>query len=82
MQALSRAVRAGARATHLHAFTAGRSFHCAAALLADFIVVVPNMSESISEGIVSNLPKPIGSPVAVDDIVVELETDKVGCRMN
>lgn len=54
-----------------------RLLRSTAAVLADFTVVVPHMSESISEGIVSELPKPIGSGVAVDDIVAVLETDKV-----
>jgi pyruvate/2-oxoglutarate dehydrogenase complex dihydrolipoamide acyltransferase (E2) component len=35
------------------------------------------MTESISEGTVSQLPKPVGCSVAVDEIVAVLETDKV-----
>jgi hypothetical protein len=54
-----------------------RTFHHASFLLKDFTVVVPHMTESISEGTVSQLPKPVGSPVAVDEIVAVLETDKV-----
>jgi Biotin-requiring enzyme len=54
-----------------------RTFHHASFLLKDFTVIVPHMTESISEGTVSQLPKPVGSPVAVDEIVAVLETDKV-----
>jgi hypothetical protein len=53
---------------------------CAALRMPDFPVVVPHMSESISEGIVSELPMPVGAAVAVDDIVAVLETDKVRRR--
>ena len=54
-----------------------RTFHHATCLFKDFTVVVPHMTESISEGTVSQLPKAVGSSVAVDEIVAVLETDKV-----
>ena len=57
-----------------------RCFHAGFPRWADIVVVVPHMSESISEGIVSNLPKAVGTSVAIDDIVAELETDKVRIR--
>jgi Biotin-requiring enzyme len=57
-----------------------RLLHSSSAMLADFTIVVPHMSESISEGIVSSLPVPTGGAVAVDQIVCELETDKVSER--
>ncbi len=38
---------------------------------------VPAMGESITEATVANIIKPSGSPVAVDDELLELETDKV-----
>lgn len=40
-------------------------------------VKVPQMGESISQAIVGTLIKPTGSMVAVDDELMELETDKV-----
>ena len=40
-------------------------------------VKVPPMGESISEATVANILKPSGSQVAVDEEILELETDKV-----
>lgn len=40
-------------------------------------IKVPSMGESISEAIVANIIKSSGSQVAMDDEILELETDKV-----
>lgn len=40
-------------------------------------VKVPSMGESISQATVANIIKPSGSRVAMDDEILELETDKV-----
>lgn len=40
-------------------------------------IMVPRMGESISEAIIGVILKPSGSKVAVDDEILELETDKV-----
>lgn len=40
-------------------------------------IKVPSMGESISEATVGNIIKPSGSLVAMDDEILELETDKV-----
>eukprot|EP01028_Stygiella_incarcerata_P005368 TRINITY_DN2268_c0_g1_i3.p1 TRINITY_DN2268_c0_g1~~TRINITY_DN2268_c0_g1_i3.p1 ORF type:complete len:461 (-),score=121.64 TRINITY_DN2268_c0_g1_i3:128-1510(-) len=42
-----------------------------------FIINVPDMGDSISEGTVMKFLKKVGDPVAEDDILVQLETDKV-----
>ena len=41
------------------------------------VVNVPKMAESITEGTVVQIPKGVGSSVAVDEIVAVIETDKV-----
>lgn len=40
-------------------------------------IKVPSMGESITEATVANIIKPSGSQVAMDDEILELETDKV-----
>lgn len=40
-------------------------------------VKVPSMGESITEATIANIIKPSGSKVAMDDEILELETDKV-----
>ncbi len=40
-------------------------------------LVVPKLGESISEAVVSKWLKQVGEPIAVDEPVVDLETDKV-----
>jgi len=40
-------------------------------------IKIPSMGESISEATVANILKPSGSQVAMDDEIVELETEKV-----
>ncbi len=40
-------------------------------------IKVPTMGESVTEAIISNLIQPSGSIVAVDQEIIELETDKV-----
>ena len=40
-------------------------------------VNVPNMGDSISEGILVECTKSVGEAVAVDDVVAVIETDKV-----
>lgn len=40
-------------------------------------IKIPSMGESISEATVGTIIKPSGSPVAADDEILELETDKV-----
>jgi 2-oxoglutarate dehydrogenase E2 component (dihydrolipoamide succinyltransferase) len=40
-------------------------------------IKVPSMGESITEATVSNIIKPSGSQVSMDDEILELETDKV-----
>lgn len=40
-------------------------------------IVVPNLGDSITEGTVTQIYKQIGEKVATDEIVLEIETDKV-----
>src|SRR6478735_8662413 len=40
-------------------------------------VVIPNLGESISEAVIAKWLKNVGEPIAVDEPVVDLETDKV-----
>jgi hypothetical protein len=48
--------------------------------LKDFVSKVPGMGDSITEGSLIKLVKPIGSMVAQDEIVAVIETDKVRLR--
>eukprot|EP01084_Bolivina_argentea_P106218 190142_1 len=40
-------------------------------------IVVPNLGDSITEGTVTSIHKQIGDKVATDEVVLEIETDKV-----
>src|SRR5262245_53239054 len=40
-------------------------------------VVIPNLGESISEAVIAKWLKNVGEPIAADEPVVDLETDKV-----
>ena len=44
-------------------------------------VAFPEMGESVAEGTVLEWRKQVGDPVAVDDILVEISTDKVDAEM-
>ncbi|MEI6986573.1 MAG: 2-oxoglutarate dehydrogenase complex dihydrolipoyllysine-residue succinyltransferase [Rhodospirillaceae bacterium] len=45
-------------------------------------IKVPTLGESVSEATVARWLKPLGSTVAVDDALIELETDKVTLEVN
>ena len=45
-------------------------------------IKVPALGESVTEATVAKWLKKLGEPVAVDDPVVELETDKVTLEVN
>jgi len=45
-------------------------------------IKVPTLGESVSEATVARWLKPLGAAVAVDDALVELETDKVTLEVN
>ena len=51
------------------------SVHESAHLFGD--IAVPHMGDSISEGTIANVLKKAGDSVAVDEIVAQIETDKV-----
>ena len=44
-------------------------------------VVVPDMGESVAEGSIGNILKPAGEAVEKDEIIVEIETDKVALEV-
>jgi 2-oxoglutarate dehydrogenase E2 component (dihydrolipoamide succinyltransferase) len=44
-------------------------------------VVVPKLGESISEAIISKWLKQVGDTIAVDEPLVDLETDKVSVAL-
>src|SRR5215813_10420218 len=44
-------------------------------------LVVPALGESISEAIIAKWLKKVGEPIAVDEPVVDLETDKVSVQL-
>jgi 2-oxoglutarate dehydrogenase E2 component (dihydrolipoamide succinyltransferase) len=44
-------------------------------------VIVPSLGESISEAVISKWLKAIGEPIAVDEPIVDLETDKVSVAL-
>ncbi|KAL3154015.1 hypothetical protein ABBQ32_013568 [Trebouxia sp. C0010 RCD-2024] len=54
-----------------------RAIQTSAALAGDVKVEVPSMGDSISEGTVASVAKQAGDSVAIDDIVLQIETDKV-----
>merc|ERR1719197_1706980 len=40
-------------------------------------IEVPAMGDSITEGSIASIDKPVGSTVQADDIIAQIETDKV-----
>src|SRR5437879_2403253 len=44
-------------------------------------LVVPQLGESITEAVVARWLKQVGEPVAVDEPVAELETDKITVQL-
>jgi 2-oxoglutarate dehydrogenase E2 component (dihydrolipoamide succinyltransferase) len=46
-------------------------------MFSDFVIKVPNLGDSISEGQIVELSKAVGDSVDVDEVVAVLETDKV-----
>ena len=52
-----------------------RLLHASACVSGD--VLVPHMGDSISEGTISSILKQQGESVRVDDIIAQIETDKV-----
>lgn len=54
-----------------------RGLQTSAALQEDVRVQVPSMGDSVSEGTVIEFPKKTGDPVNEDDVLVQIETDKV-----
>lgn len=61
----------------LHGAVSGRHFTGSAISLAKVVEIVPALGESITEGSISSWAKQVGEAVAVDDVVVIVETDKV-----
>lgn len=57
-----------------------RFFRTSAALLESKTVVVPNFPESVSEGDV-RIDKKVGDHVAIDEVVMEIETDKTSVQV-
>ena len=45
-------------------------------------IKVPTLGESLTEGTVANWLKSIGDAVAIDEPILELETDKVTMEVN
>lgn len=54
-----------------------RSISQTAYLRARIIEVVPALGESITEGSIASWSKNVGDSIAVDDVIVIVETDKV-----
>jgi hypothetical protein len=46
-------------------------------LLAEHIIVVPSMGDSITEGTLISIEKKVGDSVAQDEVIAVIETDKV-----
>ena len=44
-------------------------------------LIVPQLGESISEAVVAKWLKQVGDPVAADEPVVDLETDKITVQL-
>jgi hypothetical protein len=55
-----------------------RGLHASAGRLAIQTVSVPSMGDSISEGTLVEIVKKAGDAVHADEVVLVLETDKVG----
>jgi hypothetical protein len=75
--AASAAARSVSRCTVSPLVSRSALLHCSRSALADVVVVVPKMGDSITEGTVLKFPKGVGAAVAVDDVLAVLETDKV-----
>ncbi len=45
-------------------------------------VIVPTLGESVAEATVAKWLKKVGDPVSTDEVIVELETDKVTLEVN
>ncbi|PNH01172.1 Dihydrolipoyllysine-residue succinyltransferase [Tetrabaena socialis] len=58
-----------------------RGLQTSAAPLEAFNVNVPPMGESITEGTIANVLKKEGDPVKEDDVIAQIETDKVRRRV-
>jgi 2-oxoglutarate dehydrogenase E2 component (dihydrolipoamide succinyltransferase) len=54
-----------------------RNFHFSYVGLKQIVELVPALGESITEGSIAKWAKSVGDKVAVDDVVVIVETDKV-----
>ncbi|KAK9805320.1 hypothetical protein WJX73_001680 [Symbiochloris irregularis] len=54
-----------------------RQIHTSPAAREDIKIVVPSMGDSVSEGTVIEFPKQPGDAVNEDDVLVQIETDKV-----
>lgn len=54
-----------------------RKFYPAFALYKKVVELVPPLGESITEGSIAKWTKSIGEKVAIDDVIVIVETDKV-----
>jgi hypothetical protein len=66
--------------SRLHHLAYPQSFgrvNLSSAAAAEFLVKVPSMGDSITEGQVVEISKKIGDSVSVDEVVAVLETDKV-----
>lgn len=49
--------------------------------LADYVMKVPAMGDSITEGTIASWEKAVGDAVAADDVVATIETDKVAVEV-
>ena len=58
-------------------FSAMRGFHLSVQCLADVTINVPSMGDSITEGTVIQLLKKPGDQVEQDEVLAQVETDKV-----
>lgn len=57
--------------------TRSKSNKSSAAAVEESTVVVPSMGDSITEGTISTVMKSVGDDVATDEVVAQIETDKV-----
>ncbi|KAF5020866.1 hypothetical protein F66182_7121 [Fusarium sp. NRRL 66182] len=59
-----------------------RLFSSSNVLNGSYVVPVPQMAESISEGTLSSLPKKVGEAVEQDEEIGSIETDKIDVQVN
>lgn len=59
-----------------------RHLSCSSAPYQDYIINVPRMAESISEGTIANIHKQIGDRVEEDEEFANIETDKIDVPVN